>query len=322
MEVFETVEGWRRSMEAARSTGRTVGFVPTMGALHAGHRSLIDRAVAECDRVGVSVFVNPLQFDDATDIAEYPRTIDADLALCEAAGVSAVFVPTVREMYPNWPEQAPTRVTVDGLTERWEGSARPGHFDGVCTVVAKLFSATGASRAYFGEKDFQQLAVVRQMASDLSMPVEVIGCPTVREGDGLALSSRNVRLGEVERAVAPVLSDALCAGARLLEGGELRTAAVVEKMTEVFEAEPLVALDYAAAVDPASLEMPSVFEPGDDVRLLVAARLGPVRLIDNCAVKVPAVVTERPAVLVGAGRMIDEATARLDTELSQTISNR
>lgn len=302
VEIVESVDRWRESMEESRLAGRSVGLVPTMGALHAGHRSLIDRAVAECDRVGVSVFVNPLQFDDPTDIAGYPRTVEADLALCERAGVAAVLVPAVGEMYPEWPEPTATRVRVAGLADRWEGTARPGHFDGVCTVVAKLFSATGPSRAYFGEKDFQQLAVVRKMASDLSMPVEVVGCPTVREDDGLALSSRNVRLRPEERAAAPVLFRALAAGRELLEAGEQRAQSVVEGMTEVVGTEPSVALDYAAAVIPSSLEMPTSFEPGEEVRLLVAARVGPVRLIDNFGVTARAREAGRTGGLVGVGR--------------------
>ncbi|HEY6430000.1 MAG TPA: pantoate--beta-alanine ligase, partial [Acidimicrobiales bacterium] len=197
-EVVETASRCRAVLDAARATGRTVGLVPTMGALHAGHVSLLARARAECDVVAVSIFVNPLQFGDPDDIAHYPRTLERDLAVCAEAGVDVVFVPAVTEMYPSWPATPATAVTVRGVSDRWEGAARPGHFDGVATVVAKLFCIAEPCRAYFGEKDFQQLAVVRRMVAELALPVELVGCPTVREADGLALSSRNVRLSPEE----------------------------------------------------------------------------------------------------------------------------
>src|SRR5579871_6432347 len=194
MDVVETAAGCRAVFDRARATGRTVGLVPTMGALHRGHISLITKAAQECDVVAVSIFVNPLQFGDPEDIAHYPRTLDTDLAACAEAGAHVVFAPAVSEMYPSWPDPPATTVTVHGLTAMWEGASRPGHFDGVATVVAKLFAVAGPCRAYFGLKDFQQLAVVRRMASDLCLPVDIVGCPIVREPDGLALSSRNVRL--------------------------------------------------------------------------------------------------------------------------------
>jgi pantoate--beta-alanine ligase len=283
MDVVETRAACRTRLDRARATGRTVGLVPTMGALHAGHVSLMARARLECDVVAVSIFVNPLQFGDPDDIANYPRTLEHDLPACAEAGVDLVFVPTVAEMYPTWPEPPATTVSVQGVSDAWEGASRPGHFDGVATVVAKLFAIAGPCRAYFGLKDFQQLAVVRRMALDLSAPVEVVGCPIVREADGLALSSRNVRLAAAERSAATVLSEALAAARSAVERGERSAAALHAVMAGLVAAEPLVALDYAAAVDAASLvEHETVADPAR-TRLLVAARLGPVRLIDNCA---------------------------------------
>ena len=205
MDVLETVAECRAALDRARAAGRVVGLVPTMGALHDGHASLLDRARAECDVVVVSIFVNPLQFGDPEDIAHYPRTLERDLLTCAESGADVVFVPSVGEMYPSWPDAPSTTVSVSGVSEGWEGASRPGHFDGVATVVAKLFTIAGPCRAYFGLKDFQQLAVVRRMALELSLPVEVIGCPIVREADGLALSSRNVRLSATERQAATVL---------------------------------------------------------------------------------------------------------------------
>jgi pantoate--beta-alanine ligase len=269
----------RALLDAARSSGETVGLVPTMGALHAGHRSLVDRAVAECDLVVVTVFVNPLQFNDAADLAAYPRDLASDVEVSADAGASIVFAPEVEEMYPGWPGTVATRVHVEGLADGLEGASRPGHFDGMATVVAKLFSVAGPCRAYFGEKDFQQLAIVRRMAADLSIPVEVVGCRTVREEDGLALSSRNVRLGPSERASATVLHRALESGLTAVRNGE-RDPLVVEKaMREVFGEEPGVVLDYAVAVDAGTLLQPD--ELDGDTRLLVAAQVGPVRLLDN-----------------------------------------
>jgi pantoate--beta-alanine ligase len=283
VQMVETAAACREALQQARGAGRTVGLVPTMGALHAGHVSLMARARAECGTVAVSIFVNPLQFGDPEDIAHYPRTLDADLAVCAEAGVDVVFVPTVAEMYPGWPVPVATTVSVRGVSEGWEGASRPGHFDGVATVVAKLFSIAGPGRAYFGEKDYQQLAVVRQLVADLSLPVEVIGCPIVRESDGLALSSRNVRLSPAERRAAAVLSRALAAGRSLLAQGADYSSAVAEAMRRTVEGEPLVHLDYAVAVGAHDLIAREVIEDPGAVRLLIAADVGPVRLIDNCA---------------------------------------
>jgi pantoate--beta-alanine ligase len=283
VEVVESAAACHAQLDAARTSGACVGLVPTMGALHDGHLSLMARARAECDTVVVTIFVNPLQFGDPEDIAHYPRTLERDLGLCKEIGVDVVFVPSVAEMYPSWPEPPSTTITVRGVSESWEGEARPGHFDGVATVVAKLFAIAGPCRAYFGLKDFQQLAVVRAMVSELSLPVELVGCPVVREHDGLARSSRNVRLSATERAAGTVLSRALAAGRVAVAAGERSGAALADVMRAVVAAEPLVQLDYAVVVDAATLaEAATVADPAT-ARLLIAARVGPVRLIDNSA---------------------------------------
>jgi pantoate--beta-alanine ligase len=269
-------------LAAARAAGAVIGLVPTMGALHEGHRSLVQRATRSCDLVVVTIFVNPLQFGDTSDLRHYPRTLEADVAVCESAGVGVVFAPTVEEMYPCWPGTPATTVTVGDLGTRWEGASRPGHFDGVATVVTKLFALVGPCRAYFGEKDFQQLTIVRQIVHDLSFPVMIVGCPTVREADGLAMSSRNVRLGPRERPAAVVLSAALTAGRLVIEQGERDPGVVADVMASTIRSEPLATLDYAAVVDPQDLVQPTVVESDRPVRLVIAARIGPVRLIDNC----------------------------------------
>ncbi len=281
MDVVESAAACRETLDRERATGRVVGLVPTMGALHHGHTSLVARARAECDVVAVSIFVNPLQFGDPDDIARYPRTLERDLLVCAGAGADLVFVPPVTEMYPSWPAPPATTVAVRGVSDRWEGASRPGHFDGVATVVSKLFSIAGPCRAYFGLKDFQQLAVVRRMVRDLCLPVEVVGCPTVREADGLALSSRNVRLSGPERRAATVLSGALAAGRAAIATGERSGAAVARAMRAAVAGEPLVDVDYAVAVDAVSLEEAGAIDDPGAVRLLVAAQVGPVRLIDN-----------------------------------------
>jgi len=281
MTVVDRPEELSRILETLRADGHSVGLVPTMGALHAGHRRLIQRAVQECDRVAVTIFVNPLQFGLSEDLARYPRTLQDDLRTCQREGVAIVFAPPVEAMYPDGPSSVLTTVSVRSLTERWEGASRPGHFDGVATVVAKLFAMSGRCRAYFGEKDYQQLAVVRRMSEDLSFPVEVVGCATVRERDGLALSSRNARLSRAERHAAAALHRALLAGRERILAGETDPHSVGRSMLEAMEAEPLVRPDYAVVVDKMGLVEPDRLDPTSSYRLLVAAGVGPVRLIDN-----------------------------------------
>ncbi len=278
--VVDTIAELRARLDAVRSTGADVGFVPTMGYLHAGHLSLVESARAHHDHVVVSIFVNPLQFAAGEDLGAYPRDLDRDRELCDDAGVDLVFAPSVDEMYPSGP--VATTVSVAGISESFEGATRPTHFAGVATVVAKLLNIVGPCSAYFGEKDFQQLAVVRRMVADLSVPVEVVGCPIVREPDGLAMSSRNVYLDETERAAAPTLQRALQTGRRLIDAGERDPDAVVAAMAAVVDAEPLAELDYVAVVDAATLEVPERLD--GELRLLGAAQVGRPRLIDNVGV--------------------------------------
>ena len=278
MLVLTTKDDLRDHLDTVRRAGRTVGLVPTMGALHEGHLSLVRAAADECDVVAVTIFVNPLQFDVGADLASYPRPLDRDLELAEDAGADVVFAPSVAEVYPR---PTATSVRVEGLTSRMEGASRPGHFDGVTTIVTKLFAIAGACRAYFGEKDFQQLAVVSRMADDLDQPVAVVGCPIVRDADGLALSSRNVRLTREQRAAAPVLHRALRAGAAMIGAGERDATAVAAQVADVVGTEAVARLDYAEVVDADSLEPKTVLERDDRVRLLVAANFGSTRLLDN-----------------------------------------
>jgi len=279
MQVVDRIALLRKELDAARAAGRVVGLVPTMGYLHEGRASLVRRAAAECKVVAVTVFVNPLQFGAGEDLEGYPRDLERDTALAAGAGAGIVFTPPVEEMYP---EPVATAVHVAGVSEGMEGDSRPSHFDGVATVVAKLFAIAGPCRAYFGEKDFQQLVVVRRMARDLSFPVEVIGCATVREPDGLALSSRNVYLGPDERRAAAVLHRALVRGAALVEGGERGRDTVLRRIVATIAGEPLAELDYAEVV--AADDLRPVDPLRGDVRLLVAARIGKARLIDNVGV--------------------------------------
>ena len=272
-----TIRGLRSGLDEARAGGRRVGLVPTMGFLHDGHRSLIERARSENDLVVVSIFVNPLQFNPGEDFDDYPRDLRRDLAVCAEAGADIVFVPDQQEMYP---EPVATTVHLGTLADVLCGACRPGHFDGVATVVAKLFAIVGECSAYFGEKDFQQLTIVKRMAKDLSLPVRVVGCPTVRDPDGLALSSRNAYLSPDERAQAPVLRRALEAGAAMVESGETDGAVVEAEMAAVIGGASLARIDYAAAVCPATLTRGQQPLRGD-VRLLVAVRFGKARLIDN-----------------------------------------
>ncbi len=264
-------------LHGRRADAEHIGLVATMGALHAGHLSLVRRAAADGNTVVVSVYVNPLQFASSDDLASYPRDLEADCRLAADAGADVVFAPSRDQM---WPEPPRTSVRVQGVSASLEGRSRPGHFDGVATIVARLFGICGPCWSYFGEKDFQQLAVVRRMAVDLALPVEVIGCPIVRDPDGLALSSRNAYLTGAERQVAPRLYWALLGGRRAIEDdGITDPDRVVATMAESVAATPELTLDYAAAVDPAELTVPARLS--GEVRLLIAARLGRARLIDN-----------------------------------------
>jgi pantoate--beta-alanine ligase len=277
VEVIRAIAMARKVCDAARSAGRTVGFVPTMGAFHDGHASLMRRARDQRDHVIVSIFVNPLQFGPGEDLSRYPRDEDRDLSIAGQLGVDVVFAPSVEEMYP----AGPPEVTVDPgpLGDRLEGAARPGHFRGVATVVAKLVDVVGPSTAYFGEKDAQQLAVIRRMVRDLSLPVQVEGCPTVREPDGLATSSRNAYLSPMQREAAGCLFLALSEAAQMARGGERDAATLVAAMAREIGATPEARIDYAAVVDDESFEEVSTL--AGPARALVAARFGETRLIDN-----------------------------------------
>jgi pantoate--beta-alanine ligase len=247
-----------------------------MGALHEGHRSLIRRSAAENPLTVVSIFVNPTQFSDAGDLAAYPRDLAADAEAAFASGADLIYAPPVEAVYP---AGFATSVTVSGLTARWEGEFRPGHFSGVATVVTLLLNAVRSARAYFGEKDYQQLQVVRRMAADLFLPGEIVGCPTMRDADGLALSSRNARLSPEQRRFAAAVPQALFRMQDLAAAGTRDAAALLAAGRSRLDAERALALDYLAVVDPARLEPVERVEPGS--RALLAVRLGPIRLIDN-----------------------------------------
>jgi len=272
-QVVRTRAELRAALEAA---ARPIGLVPTMGWLHAGHRELMARARAENATTVVTIFVNPRQFGDPADLAQYPRNEARDLEICEAEGVDLVFAPPVEEVYPPGFD---TVVTVGSISRPLEGAARPGHFDGVATVVAILFGLVRADRAYFGQKDAQQVAIIRRMAIDLAIPTEVVACPTVREPDGLAMSSRNVHLTAEQRAAAPVLHGALMAAREASRKGERSGEALRERMRVILATEPLAEVEYVSAADAATLqELDLVDAPA---LLSLAVRFGSTRLIDN-----------------------------------------
>ena len=279
--VVRTIADLRATLTAARLEGREVGFVPTMGYLHEGHRSLMREAAAHNNTTVVSIFVNPLQFAPTEDLDRYPRDLERDVQMASDEGVGHVFAPSQQEMYP---ERIVTTVNVAGVSEPLEGASRPSHFAGVATVVTKLFAIVGPCRAYFGEKDFQQLAVIRRLVFDLSMPIDIVACPTIREPDGLAMSSRNVNLTADARRAAPVLLRALQAGKHAIEGGERDAMQVRRAMRAVVESEPLVDLDYAEVVDESTFVIPTPL--AGTLRLLIAARLPHARLIDNIGAQV------------------------------------
>jgi pantoate--beta-alanine ligase len=264
--------------EALADASRPLGLVPTMGWLHAGHRSLMQRARAADATTIATIFVNPRQFNEAADFQQYPRNEARDLAICEEEGVDLVFAPGVEEVYPRGFD---TVVSVGAVARPLEGAARPGHFDGVATVVAILFDLIGADHAYFGQKDAQQAMVIRQMARDLAIPTEVIACPTVREPDGLALSSRNVHLSPAERAAAPVLRRALLAARARWAAGERSGDALRDAMWEVLTTEPLAIPAYVSVADGRTLAELDRVTDGEPTLLSLAVRFGSTRLIDN-----------------------------------------
>ena len=276
MKIAETIAEVREQVRTWRKEGLAVGLVPTMGYLHEGHKSLIDRAVEENDRVVVSVFVNPIQFGPSEDLASYPRDLKRDAALCEAAGADLVFHPSDGEMYF---DDFCTYVDMDDLTKGLCGKTRPTHFRGVCTVVSKLFHIVAPDRAYFGQKDAQQLAVIRRMVRDLNFDLEIVGCPIVREADGLAKSSRNTYLSEEERRAAVVLHQGLLAGEQLVKAGETDASKIVGVITDVIGKEPLAKIDYVELVEWDSLK--PVTSVRGEVLAAVAVYIGTTRLIDN-----------------------------------------
>lgn len=279
--VVKTIKEVRDQVAAWRKEGLTVGLVPTMGYLHEGHLSLITRAVAENDRVVVSDFVNPIQFAPNEDLESYPRDIEADSRLCDGAGASMIFNPEPEEMY------APgfcTFVDMNGLKYELCGKSRPIHFSGVCTVVSKLFNIVQPDRAYFGQKDAQQLAIIRQMVRDLNMPLEIIGCPIIREEDGLAKSSRNTYLNPEERKAALILSKTIALGQKLVEEGERDSEKLIAAMKANIETEPLAKIDYVDVVNAVTVErIPTLT---GEVLVAMAVYIGKTRLIDNFTVTV------------------------------------
>ena len=276
MKIVETIAEVREQVKQWRKEGLTVGLVPTMGYLHEGHKSLIDRAVAENDRVVVSVFVNPMQFGPSEDLESYPRDMDRDAALCEKAGASLIFHPDPSEMYH---KDFSSFVDMTTLTGGLCGKTRPIHVRGVCTVVSKLFNIVVPDKAYFGQKDAQQLAVIRHMVSDLNFGIEIVGCPIIREEDGLAKSSRNTYLSAQEREAALILSKSLAKGKEALKAGEVDAAKIRQIILDEIATEPLAKVDYVEVVDWNTLEpVETVKEP---VLVAMAVYIGKTRLIDN-----------------------------------------
>lgn len=279
MQVTNTIEKTRELVNNWKKEGKTIGLVPTMGYLHEGHASLIRRCREENDIVVVSDFVNPTQFGPNEDLEAYPRDFDRDSALCESIGADLIFCPSPAEMY----HDPHAFVSIDTLSDTLCGKTRPIHFKGVCTVVSKLFNIVKPDRAYFGQKDAQQLAIIRRMVRDLNMDIEIVGCPIVREEDGLAKSSRNTYLNEEERKAALILSKAVFLGKKMVEDGEASAAAVKEAMIKKIESEPMAKIDYVEAVD--GLSMQPVEEIKAPVLVAMAVYIGKTRLIDNFIVE-------------------------------------
>ena len=275
MKTVKTIEGVREYIKEWRNEGLSIGFVPTMGYLHEGHISLIHRA-CENDRVVVSIFVNPMQFGPKEDLASYPRDLESDSRLCEESGVDLIFTPESEEMYES---DFCSYVDMSVLTEELCGLSRPVHFRGVCTVVSKLFNIVAPDRAYFGEKDAQQLAIIKRMVRDLNFNIEICGCPIIREKDGLAMSSRNTYLKEGERKAALVLSRSIQLGKKILADGEKDAAVLVKVMKEYIEKEPLARIDYLKVVDAVSLKQVEKIDKA--ILVAMAVFIGKTRLIDN-----------------------------------------
>jgi pantoate--beta-alanine ligase len=281
LSVISAVSGLRELLREQNKQGRTVGLVPTMGALHAGHRQLIETARRDCDVLVVSIFVNPLQFDRPDDLVRYPRTFEADCGLCQSAGADIIFAPTVADLYP---EEQKAFVDVPELTGNLCGGFRPGHFRGVATVVMKLFGIVRPDRAYFGQKDAQQLAVITRMVQDLNVPVVVVPVPTVREADGLALSSRNKHLSAAERQIAPALYRALSLASAQVASGERSAALIRENALRSLHNHPELRVEYLELVHPSTLQPISDISGSEitgPVLIAIAAWLGSTRLIDN-----------------------------------------
>jgi pantoate--beta-alanine ligase len=279
MEVTETIQSIRSIVKTARDNGKTIGFVPTMGALHIGHISLIEAALKKCDFVVVSIFVNPTQFVPGEDFEKYPRPFEADLEICKKAGVDAVFSPSPGQMYP---EENITWVKVEKLTEPLCGGFRPGHFRGVTTVCTKLFNIVGPDMAFFGQKDAQQAIVIRRMVADLNMPLEIVICPTVREPNGLAVSSRNKYLTEQQKKDATNIYKSLQKCRSMIESGIKDASEIISEMTKLLQQIPSIEIEYISIVDAETLQ--NIESVGGKVLAAIAARIGPARLIDNILV--------------------------------------
>ena len=281
MILLRTIAETREAIAAARERSLTIGLIPTMGALHEGHGALMRRAREETGYAVATIFVNPTQFERPDDFEKYPRDLETDVAFCERLGVDIVFAPDAAEMYRR---ENLTSVAVAGISSRLEGEFRPGHFRGVATVVAKLFNIVQADRAYFGEKDAQQLAVIERMAADLEFSVTIVPVPTVREPDGLAMSSRNQRLTPEQRRDAPALYQALCEGERLIRSGSRSSAEIKQGVIVLLSRNPAFRIQYVEAVDPATFQPVEIVT--GDVRIVAAVWVGDVRLIDNFLVAV------------------------------------
>ena len=276
MKIVKTIEEVRNITSQWRAEGMSVGLVPTMGFLHEGHKSLIDRAVSENDRVVVSDFVNPTQFGPSEDLEAYPRDINRDAELCEKAGAALIFNPEPSEMYY---DDCEAYVNINSLSDELCGKSRPIHFKGVCTVVSKLFNIVKPDRAYFGQKDAQQLAIIKRMVRDLNFDVQIVGCPIIREADGLAKSSRNTYLGSEERKAALILSKAVKLGEDMAKSGENDAEKIVSKMKELINTEPMARIDYVEAVDAISIK--PVKKMDGAVLVAMAVYIGKTSLIDN-----------------------------------------